>query len=81
MSFQRKKIILLIAMTVLILMAWLFSQLGSGELLFLVFIPLLIVWVVLCYKWWRCPHCGRSLGRIELGVSHCKYCGHELSDE
>ena len=28
-------------------------------------------------RFWRCPHCGKSLGRLAK-VNYCPYCGEEL---
>lgn len=29
---------------------------------------------------WRCPHCGRCLGQMELSkkAKYCRYCGKEI---
>ena len=29
---------------------------------------------------WRCPHCGKPLGRIERAPGFCQNCGGELED-
>ena len=38
---------------------------------------LLIPWVALELRWWRCPKCGTFLGRVER-KNHCPNCGEEL---
>lgn len=30
-------------------------------------------------RWWRCPRCGRRLGRVSLVLTpHCRWCGEEI---
>ncbi len=31
--------------------------------------------VRICF--WKCPHCGRILGK-QLGPQHCRYCGEKV---
>lgn len=28
--------------------------------------------------YWRCPHCGRFLGRLDAKASFCPFCGEKL---
>ena len=78
MDIHKKKRILFLALIVLLLLASIFGSVFSKEIALAIIIPLLIVWFVLYIKWLKCPHCNRSLGRLEHGVTHCKYCGKEL---
>lgn len=78
MDIHQKKKILFATLIILLILASLFSSVFSKEIALLIIIPLLIIWFVLYNKWWKCPHCNRSLGRLEHGVTHCKYCGKEL---
>ena len=38
---------------------------------------LLIPWVALELRWWRCPKCGAFLGRMEK-KNNCPQCGEKL---
>ena len=78
MNIHQKKRILFASLIVLFLLVSILGSVFSKEIALSVIIPLLIVWFVLYIKWWKCPHCNRSLGRLEHGVTHCKYCGKEL---
>ena len=78
MGIHQKKKILFAALLILLILASIFGGVFSKEIALSIIIPLLIIWVVLYTNWWKCPHCNRSLGRLELGVTHCKYCGKEL---
>ena len=42
-----------------------------------VVMALLVGWVALELRWWRCPKCGTFLGRVER-KNHCPNCGEEL---
>lgn len=54
-----------------------FSWLGES-IVFLIFMWILIIaCVVLDWVFWRCPYCGRYLGR--KNVRFCPHCGNELS--
>ena len=78
---RRKKIILFAVFLLLILLAALFGSLFPTPIAIAIMAPLLIVFLILYDRWWRCPRCGKSLGRLEIGVHHCKYCGHFLIEE
>ena len=79
MDIHQKKKVLFIALIVLVFLASIFGSVFSKEIALAIIIPLLLIWFVLYNKWWKCPHCNRSLGRLEYGVTHCKYCGKELN--
>ena len=41
--------------------------------------PLLVVWMVLVHRYWRCPYCGRPPGRIDGPITaYCPHCGKKL---
>jgi len=40
-----------------------------------------IVYVILYCVWWRCPHCGRMLGRTLFFTEFCRFCGKPLTDD
>lgn len=39
---------------------------------------LAVALVAVSLIWWRCPHCGRHLGRDV--PKFCPHCGHQLDD-
>ena len=81
MSLRVKKIILTVLLLVVLVFAWICRSIGSNELAFLVLLPSLGVWIALDIKWWRCPSCGRYLGRFHFGAHHCQFCGSEIYDD
>ena len=81
MRLRHKKVILFAVLILLILLAGLFGSLFPTPIAIAIMVPLLIVYLILYDRWWRCPGCGKSLGRLEIGVQHCKYCGHFLTEE
>ncbi len=38
----------------------------------------LAVFAVLWSRLWRCPQCGKHLGRMADGSDHCPHCGAKL---
>ena len=78
MDIHQKKKVLFVALIVFVILASIFGSIFAKEIALAIIVLLLIVWFVLYNKWWKCPHCNRSLGRLEHGVTHCKYCGKEL---
>ena len=38
----------------------------------------LAVFAVLWSQIWRCPHCGKHLGRMADGSDRCPHCGEKL---
>lgn len=41
---------------------------------------LLAAMLYVMVMFWRCPHCGEHLGRID-NAKFCKHCGKELDEE
>ncbi len=37
----------------------------------------MIAQVIVRLKYWRCPHCGKFLGK-QLGPQHCRNCGQKV---
>ena len=35
-------------------------------------------YVAMFFALWRCPYCGRGLGRIDENFIYCPHCGREL---
>ena len=78
MNIHQKKKLLFVVLIILFFATSILYSFFQKEIILLIIIPVLCVWFVLYIKWWKCPHCNRSLGRLEHGVTHCKYCGKEL---
>lgn len=39
----------------------------------------MVVWMVLVHRYWRCPYCGRSPGRVDYPITaYCPHCGKKL---
>ena len=81
MRLRQKKILLFVGLLILLLAAVIVGSLFPVPIAIAILSPLLIVYLILYDKWWRCPRCGKSLGRLEVGVQHCKYCGQFLIEE
>ena len=39
---------------------------------------ILIGYFVLVRRLWRCPSCGKYLGKIDVGIKRCKHCGEDF---
>jgi hypothetical protein len=37
-----------------------------------------VLFMVLFWKWWRCPACGMHLGRMEAQGRFCTHCGQAI---
>ena len=44
----------------------------------IVLVAALVGYVALFSALWRCPYCGRGLGRIDQHFTYCPHCGKEL---
>lgn len=49
----------------------------SNSLLF-VGLGLIVAGLVIIFKFWKCPHCGRSLPTRESDIVYCPYCSKKL---
>jgi len=85
---RRKKIYQLIVLVLALAGAVLFFTLRSGVLtrpagaVVMLFVFMVALFVNL--KIWRCPHCGRHLGKLYIGLKHprfCPECGIRLLEE
>ena len=79
MRFSVKRIILSV-MAVVMFLAIVFyheffldTALGMGLLTLCV-----VVYVVLCLIWNRCPYCGNYLRKLSIFASYCPYCGEKF---
>ena len=76
-----KKALLLVITGIVIAVVSVPVCMQGGEAGLAVISALAIAWCILNGRWWRCPHCGRHLGRISIGTQHCKYCGESIFDD
>lgn len=61
--------LLILILIFFVLGAWMYSP------LYVLAIALTVLYVIVYLKWWRCPQCGKILGR---GANICcHYCGKE----
>lgn len=68
---------ILIAATVLLTMV---GQAWQSMILMIPCVGCLVALCVLILRFWRCPHCDRSLGRLS-DLKYCPYCGKSLDGE
>ena len=66
--------------TPLLLSGALLSGVGTSVSIPLVIlgIAIMLVAIVIGVLYYRCPHCGRPLGRIGDSVAYCPHCGKAL---
>ena len=81
MNLRQKKIILVISFSILMIALMIVRYTSVSDILYVFLAIAAFVWLALFVFWWRCPHCGRGLGRLHFGTSYCPYCGNELYDD
>lgn len=81
MSLRTKKIILGVSILLLLLAFMIVNLASVDEIVYVILVPAVLIWLLLYVMWWRCPHCGRGLGRFHFGTHYCPYCGDELYDD
>ena len=77
MDMKKKKRILdlaLIAVFLPILVGYIVAQ----TWVMFISCALVVGWVILHHRWWRCPHCGAYLGRYDMKISYCPHCGEKI---
>lgn len=55
------------------------EQSGKLPIFYCILAVLLIGYFVLLRRIWKCPSCGKYLGKIDLGMKSCKYCGEDFN--
>ena len=55
------------------------EQSGKLPIFYSILAVLLIGYFVLLRCIWKCPSCGKYLGKIDLGMKSCKYCGEDFN--
>ncbi|MBE5818214.1 MAG: hypothetical protein E7312_04070 [Clostridiales bacterium] len=55
------------------------EQSGKLPVFYCALAVLLIGYFVLIRRVWRCPSCGKYLGKIDIGMKSCKYCGEDFN--
>lgn len=48
---------------------WIWNAVGIG-----------VLYTVFKLIFWRCPHCGRLLGKMRLDTEYCYYCSEKLEE-
>lgn len=66
-------IALALASSLLAATAWLVSRILLGAA-----VVVLLVGVILCSKYYRCPHCDRAMPINSGKLTHCPHCGGKL---
>lgn len=63
---------------VLLRVVWVRSNDWKSIAFYIAVLVLLVTYFVLTLILWRCPVCGKSLGKLDLGVKSCKHCGEQF---
>lgn len=85
-SFKSRKIILTVLTlvsflsVVLLRVVWVRAKEWQGIPFFAAVMVLLVVYLVLTLVLWRCPFCGKYLGKLDFGITTCKHCERALTD-
>ncbi|MBR5533259.1 MAG: hypothetical protein IKU62_00200 [Ruminiclostridium sp.] len=72
-TVRRLTYMLLALICVMLVLVW---YLDVYELVYSAVTLVVLVGIVNCL-FWKCPHCGKNLGRLEK-QNHCHNCGKEL---
>ncbi len=64
------------ALFLMTMLAYLLRSLALG----LIALGLCVAIVAVQLTLWRCPHCGKSPGRIDARPKFCPHCGEKLDD-
>lgn len=75
----RKICYILLAVTVLLMMMGL-ARKWNDVIALLVGLGGISAFYVILLAFWRCPHCGESLGRLS-DLKYCPYCGKPIDEE
>ena len=79
MSFFTKRIIMFVSALIVVAYGIITYQfLHESTVAIAILIGLLIAYMILCLKWWRCPHCDKYLRKTPVFAKHCPHCGGEL---
>lgn len=80
---NKKRVILIVSTAVVVLLVLILRLIPeSAQPYYLFFVALAVIAdLILFGVLWRCPHCGRHLGRRIDGSAYCKYCGKKLDEE
>ncbi len=81
MKMYQKRNLLAIGIPVYFFEVYIISRLFLGEIVLYIDLLLFGAYFLLYLKWWRCPYCLRSLGRIQFPTITCPYCEKEIPKE
>ncbi len=79
MNMRKKKNIFTVCIVAILLIAFSVYLVPDAIKPFFMAVSIISVtiFMIVFFAMWRCPHCGRSLGRLD-NATHCKYCGKKL---
>ena len=80
---MKQKKTILMAMIVLTFALLILANLlhGLGRLVaYILMLASLVMFILVWAKLWRCPHCGKHLGRMADWSGVCPHCGEKLED-
>ena len=79
LSFKTRRVILNIITVIfalaMILFYRFFTTTGLGVSILISF---LVIFCILLYFWWRCPHCDTFFWKLPWFSKYCPHCGNEL---
>lgn len=84
LSFRKRKTILAVLtvveclLVVLLRVVWVRADNWQGIAFFVAVMVLLAVYFAFTLVLWRCPFCGKYLGKLDFGISTCKHCTRSL---
>lgn len=79
MNYKTKRRILNVAAILVVLAVLIFRSFFTQTFIGVaLLVALLLFYLLLSFKWWRCPHCDTYLGKLSPFATHCPFCGNEL---
>lgn len=66
---------------VLLRVVWVRSNDWKSIAFYVAVLVLLVAYFVLTLILWRCPACGKYLGKLDLGIKSCKNCGEQFIED
>jgi len=71
---------LILVSAVLFAFAWSVSSITLRWILGVLSAVGVVALLIIGGLYWRCPHCGKMLGRLDAVPKHCMHCGGKLVD-
>lgn len=79
MKLKQVRTLIYVLLAVMVLLILVGAALDNMAVMLLGF-GFYVVWAAVELKFWRCPHCGKSLWREGIG-QYCRHCGRKLDPE